>query len=74
MREPSWVTIQRLAAALGVDCRQFEDPNLAVLKELPEGRPRGRPPKATLATSSARNLEDADQKVRRPPRQPRKSQ
>ena len=42
-RVPNWDTVQRLAKALGVDCREFENPEL----QLPEaqspkkaGRPR----------------------------------
>jgi transcriptional regulator with XRE-family HTH domain len=49
-REPSWDTVQRLAAALGVDCRTFANPSLAeevqaIADEPPP--PRGRPPKAS---------------------------
>lgn len=43
-REPSWLTVQRLCAALKVDCRQFVDPGLT-LPEEPPARPRGRPRK-----------------------------
>jgi transcriptional regulator with XRE-family HTH domain len=43
-REPTWNTVQRLAAALGVDCRAFVDPNLTLPPERPPAR-RGRPPK-----------------------------
>jgi transcriptional regulator with XRE-family HTH domain len=43
-REPTWETVQRLALALGVDCREFVDPELALPPERPPGR-RGRPPK-----------------------------
>jgi transcriptional regulator with XRE-family HTH domain len=42
-REPNWVTVQRLAAALGVDCRAFTDPALELPAPQPV-RPRGRPP------------------------------
>jgi transcriptional regulator with XRE-family HTH domain len=44
-REPSWETVQLIAAALGVNCTAFTDPAL----ELPEQGPapaRGRPRKA----------------------------
>jgi transcriptional regulator with XRE-family HTH domain len=40
--DPSWSTVQKLALVLGVDCRQFVDPDL----ELPGG---GRTPKARSA-------------------------
>src|SRR5271169_2569657 len=47
-REPSWETVQRLAAVLGVDCRAFVDPGLdypAVREEDTPPAPRGRPRK-----------------------------
>ena len=47
--QPSWETVQRLATALGVDCRQFEDPSIA-LPERAASRGRGRPPKASPST------------------------
>jgi transcriptional regulator with XRE-family HTH domain len=47
-REPSWLTVQRLALALGVDCRKFTDPDLA-LPAPEEPRPVGRPRKADKA-------------------------
>jgi transcriptional regulator with XRE-family HTH domain len=43
-REPTWQTVQLLAAALGVDCRSFVDPNLSLPEEEPAA-PRGRPKK-----------------------------
>src|SRR5262245_36686152 len=43
-REPTWNTVQRLAAALGVDCRAFMDPNLTLPPVQPAGR-AGRPKK-----------------------------
>src|SRR5262249_27625391 len=48
INEPTWSTVQRLAAALGVDCTEFVDPGL----QLPQGeaattKPRGRPRKAS---------------------------
>jgi transcriptional regulator with XRE-family HTH domain len=42
-REPSWTTVQRLAAGLKVDCRSFVDENLSSPPEQPaklRGRPR----------------------------------
>jgi len=44
-REPSWMTVQRLAAALEVSCEQFTDTNLTLPEPEPAGHP-GRPPKA----------------------------
>jgi transcriptional regulator with XRE-family HTH domain len=41
-REPVWATVQRLALALGVDCRAFTDPDLELPAPQPV-RPRGRP-------------------------------
>src|SRR5689334_16011576 len=41
--EPTWATVQRLAVALGVDCRAFVDPAIvqpAVEPAPPRGRPR----------------------------------
>jgi transcriptional regulator with XRE-family HTH domain len=43
-REPTWETVQRLALALGVDCRAFVDPGLTLPPERP-ATGRGRPPK-----------------------------
>lgn len=50
-REPSWVTVQKLAAALGVDCTEFNDPGLTVpggagAEPTEPARPRGRPRKS----------------------------
>ncbi len=50
-REPTWETVQRLALALGVDCRAFVDPGLALPPEQPPAR-RGRPPKAGPAPAT----------------------
>jgi transcriptional regulator with XRE-family HTH domain len=50
-REPSWETVQRLALALGVDCRAFTDPDLKLPPEAPpakRGRPRKVPPAAPM--------------------------
>jgi transcriptional regulator with XRE-family HTH domain len=46
-RDPSWTTIQKLALALGVDCRAFTDPGMA-LPEPAAPKPRGRPRKTAL--------------------------
>jgi transcriptional regulator with XRE-family HTH domain len=45
-REPTWITVQRIAAALGVSCEAFTDPDVARLaqNDEPPGRP-GRPRK-----------------------------
>jgi transcriptional regulator with XRE-family HTH domain len=52
-REPTWQTVQLLAAALGVDCRAFVDPGLQPPPEEP-ARPRGRPRKdATTGAAPA---------------------
>jgi transcriptional regulator with XRE-family HTH domain len=67
-REPTWATVQRLARALGVDCRNFEDPSLVLPEQRLSVRPRGRPPKATPATPPAENLEASAMKTRRRPR------
>jgi transcriptional regulator with XRE-family HTH domain len=45
-REPNWVTVQRLAAALGQSCEAFADPDIASDVQIEPPRPRGRPPKA----------------------------
>jgi len=44
-RQPTWETVQLLALALGVDCREFTDTGLTVPGEQPPGKP-GRPRKA----------------------------
>jgi transcriptional regulator with XRE-family HTH domain len=66
-REPGWITVQRLANALGVDCRAFIDANLE-MPEPPTPRPRGRPPKDTPSTPPAADLEDTQQTT--PPKAP----
>ncbi len=50
-REPTWETVQLLAVALGVDCREFVDPGI---KPPPaaEPKPRGRPRKPADAPAS----------------------
>jgi transcriptional regulator with XRE-family HTH domain len=45
-RDPNWETVQRLALALGVDCRAFTDPDLQLPEAAPPGKP-GRPRKET---------------------------
>jgi len=50
---PAWETVQRLAVALGVDCRAFADPTLQ-MPEQPAAPPRrGRPPKRPVEPASA---------------------
>jgi transcriptional regulator with XRE-family HTH domain len=44
VRGPVWETVQRLAMALGLDCRVFADESLELPAEEP-ARPRGRPKK-----------------------------
>jgi hypothetical protein len=44
-REPNWVTVQRLAAALGLSCEAFTDPHVVIPTQTDEtprrpGRPR----------------------------------
>jgi transcriptional regulator with XRE-family HTH domain len=65
-REPNWVTVQRLAAALGVSCEAFLDPTVlqsgGQTEELP--RRRGRPRKEPAATT--------EDKPKRPRGRPKK--
>ena len=52
-REPTWATVQLIAAALGTDCRAFANPNL----ELPVTEPAklpGRPRKANAEAKLTR--------------------
>jgi transcriptional regulator with XRE-family HTH domain len=51
-RTPTWDTVQRLALALGVDCRSFVDEALT-LPEVTPGRV-GRPPKGAPPAGGAR--------------------
>ncbi len=44
-REPGWETVQRIAAALGLDCSTFNDPAIAASVGGEPPRPRGRPRK-----------------------------
>jgi transcriptional regulator with XRE-family HTH domain len=48
--QPSWETVQRLALALGTDCRDFMDPNLQT-PDVP-ARGRGRPRKESPSKSA----------------------
>jgi transcriptional regulator with XRE-family HTH domain len=62
IREPTWATVLALADSLGVNCLAF------VENGVPSGstgkRPRGRPPKATLATPPAAYRETTPKKTR----------
>jgi transcriptional regulator with XRE-family HTH domain len=49
-REPTWVTVQRLASALGVSCEEFTDPGLVLPPGEPPGQP-GRPRKQAADTA-----------------------
>lgn len=51
-REPSWVSVQRLALALGVSCDAFIDPGLT-LPDVPPPRKPGRPSKVAAETGGA---------------------
>jgi transcriptional regulator with XRE-family HTH domain len=53
-REPTWQTVQLLAAALGVDCREFVDPSLQPPASEP-GRSRGRPKKRESQAATEEN-------------------
>jgi transcriptional regulator with XRE-family HTH domain len=58
-QDPSWETVQRLAAALGVSCEQFTDPGLKEPPAAPKQRPRGRPKKvAAMPAPPAEELEE----------------
>jgi transcriptional regulator with XRE-family HTH domain len=50
-RESTWQTVQLLAAALGVDCTSFLDPNVKPPEE-ERARPRGRPKKDASSPSA----------------------
>jgi transcriptional regulator with XRE-family HTH domain len=56
--KPTWETVQLLSAALGVDCRQFADPSVKPPPAV-EGRPRGRPRKASADAAVANVAADA---------------
>jgi transcriptional regulator with XRE-family HTH domain len=50
-RQPNWETVQRLAAALGLDYRWFADPAIqAEVAAAPPAKGRGRPAKDEPAT------------------------
>ena len=61
-REPSWVTVQRLAIALAVSCEEFTDPAIT-LPAAAAPRRRGRPRKPANETAAV---------VKRPRGRPRK--
>ena len=47
IREPAWGTVQRIALALGIDCRAFADPGLPMPTEAESAaKAPGRPRKA----------------------------
>jgi transcriptional regulator with XRE-family HTH domain len=52
-REPSWETVQLIAAALDVDCTAFANPGIQ-LPDTEPARPRGRPRKAAAPGKSAK--------------------
>jgi transcriptional regulator with XRE-family HTH domain len=52
-REPTWATVQLLAAALGVSCEKFNDPALRPPEPPAEPPRRGRPRKAMAENQSA---------------------
>jgi transcriptional regulator with XRE-family HTH domain len=61
-REPNWITVQRIAAALGVDCTEFNDPTVLLPPVDEPSRKAGRPKKET----------PGEPKPKRSPGQPRK--
>jgi transcriptional regulator with XRE-family HTH domain len=63
-REPSWGTVQVLAAALGVSCEAFATP-----VQLPTYEPRGpgRPPKPETRLASPKKPRGRPRKVETPP-------
>lgn len=75
LRDPSWSTVQRLAAGLGVDCRELADPELAVLPvELAEtaSRPRGRPRKESATPEPTPTAPPARRTGRKMPTKPKR--
>lgn len=52
-REPSWATVLALAKALGVSTEAFAGCDAALAQGRAKAKPRGRPPKAMLATPPA---------------------
>ena len=61
--EPTWETVQLLAAALGVDCRQFADPTVRP-SPVADPKPRGRPKKASADVGGANVGEAASDAAR----------
>jgi transcriptional regulator with XRE-family HTH domain len=55
-REPTWNTVQRISAALGVDCRSFADPALASPADPTPPRGRGRPSKGPAETTAPKKI------------------
>jgi transcriptional regulator with XRE-family HTH domain len=73
--EPTLVTVQLLAAALGADCREFADPTVKPPPTV-EAKPRGRPRKPSADAAGANLAEppgDAPQANRGPAKKPRKT-
>src|SRR5579871_6339550 len=67
--QPTWDTVQTLAAALQVDVGAFVTHSSKTPDEAPPSRPRGRPPKddappATPSTPPAAELEEAAKEKR----------
>ena len=55
-REPTWITVQRIAAALGVSCEAFTDPDIVQEAQNPEPPRRpGRPRKAVEGEPAPKN-------------------
>ena len=56
VREPTWVTVQRIAAALGVSCEAFTDPDIVqqAQNSQPPARP-GRPRKVIEDAAEPKN-------------------
>src|SRR6516162_2706349 len=63
--QPSWETVQRLAKALGVDCRAFVDPNLDMPPPLGPARRRGRPSQRSTSATAAQKQGPTNQPARR---------
>jgi transcriptional regulator with XRE-family HTH domain len=51
--QPTWITVQKLAAALGVDCAVFLDPSLQEPASVPT-RQQGRPKKGEAEEKPAK--------------------
>jgi transcriptional regulator with XRE-family HTH domain len=63
--EPSWDTVQRLALALGVDCRSFADPSITLPEQPAEPAQRGRPPKDKPAEAGPKRPRGRPRKEKR---------